>query len=134
MENIFRNHCFNGKYFPICESFKLIMEKNLPIHLQEIIFGSSDSTISKQISKLEKDGKTIADDFRIRAIVPTICWLQERKAKIVLMSHLGRPEGEGEQQLSLKPIAERLAELLKAELFKNEQEKGSHSTEREPFS
>ena len=33
------------------------MENNLPIHLQEIIFGSSDSSISKQISKLEKDGQ-----------------------------------------------------------------------------
>lgn len=41
------------------------MEKNLPIHLQEVIYGSSDSTISKQISKLEKDGK-------IRKIAPRL--------------------------------------------------------------
>ena len=42
-----------------------LMEKNLPIHLQEIIFGSSNSSISKQISKLEKDKK-------IKKIAPRI--------------------------------------------------------------
>ena len=59
---------------------------------------------------MQKDG-TIDDDLRIRASLPTIRYLLERQCKLVLMSHLGRPEGRDEQ-LSLAPIAARLAELL----------------------
>lgn len=57
MENIFQNTIFSGKYFAFLSKEATIMEKNLPIHLQEIIFGSSDSSVSKKISKLEKEGK-----------------------------------------------------------------------------
>ena len=57
-----------------------------------------------------EDG-TISDDTRIKAALPTIEFLREAKAKIVLMSHLGRPKGKSEK-LSLKPIAKRLTELL----------------------
>ncbi len=53
----------------------------------------------------------ILDDSRIRATLPTIEYLRERGAKVVLMSHLGRPKGRDEQ-LSLNPVAARLAELL----------------------
>lgn len=59
---------------------------------------------------MKKDG-TIDDDLRIRASLPTINYLLERQCKIVLMSHLGRPEGR-EEQFSLAPMAARLAELL----------------------
>lgn len=59
---------------------------------------------------MKKDG-TIDDDLRIRASLPTINYLLERQCKIVLMSHLGRPEGR-EEQFSLAPVAARLAELL----------------------
>lgn len=55
----------------------------------------------------------IASDLRIRASLPTIKFLLEHKAaKIVLMSHLGRPEGKRDQSLSLRIVAEKLAELL----------------------
>jgi 3-phosphoglycerate kinase len=57
-----------------------------------------------------KDGK-IQDDFRIRAYIPTIRYLEHRHAKIILISHLGEPEGV-DLQFSLKPIAERLSQLL----------------------
>ena len=53
----------------------------------------------------------ISDDLRIRASLPTIEYLLEHHTKVVIMSHLGRPEGR-EQKYSLKPVAKRLSELL----------------------
>lgn len=55
----------------------------------------------------------ITSDFRIRASLPTINYLREKGAKkIILISHLGRPEGTRVKELSLRPIAMKLAELL----------------------
>jgi phosphoglycerate kinase len=59
------------------------------------------------------DGGTVADDTRIRAAIPTIKQLRDRGAKLVLVSHLGRPK-DREPELSLRPVAERLGELLHA--------------------
>ncbi len=61
------------------------------------------------------DGGRIADDTRIRAALPTLELLLERGAAIVLVSHLGRPEGP-DPALSMAPVAERLRELLGAEV------------------
>ncbi len=58
----------------------------------------------------EKTGK-VADDFRIQSIIPTIRMLQEGNNRIILVGHLGRPEGR-DPKLSLKPVAERLADIL----------------------
>lgn len=58
-----------------------------------------------------KDG-VVTDDTRVRAAIPTIKYLKEHNAKIILMSHLGRPAGTGpEPEFSLKPAADKLAEL-----------------------
>jgi 3-phosphoglycerate kinase len=56
----------------------------------------------------------IGDDTRIRASLPTLQLLRERGAKVVVLSHLGRPEGKVVPELSLRPIAEHLGTLLDA--------------------
>ncbi len=58
-----------------------------------------------------RDGK-VADDTRIRAALPTIQYLVDHNAKVVLMSHLGRPKGEPKDELKMDPVAETLAERL----------------------
>jgi phosphoglycerate kinase len=58
------------------------------------------------------DGTTITDDSRIRAALPTIRYLREHGASVVVCSHLGRPKGEVVPALSLRPVAGRMAELL----------------------
>ncbi|BDZ58166.1 phosphoglycerate kinase [Barrientosiimonas endolithica] len=60
------------------------------------------------------DGGRITDDGRIRASVPTIQVLTERGARVVVVAHLGRPKGKPDPQFSLRPVAERLGELLEA--------------------
>lgn len=58
-----------------------------------------------------QDGK-VSDDNRIQAALPTIEYLVKQNAKLVLMSHLGRPKGEVNPELSLAPVAKRLGEIL----------------------
>ena len=62
-----------------------------------------------------KDG-VITDDIRIKAALPTINYLIENGAKIILMSHMGRPKGEPKMEFTLKPVAERLEKLLGKEV------------------
>lgn len=57
-------------------------------------------------------GGQITDDTRIRAAVPTIQYLIDHGAKVILASHLGRPKGEVKDELRLDPVANRLSELL----------------------
>ena len=59
----------------------------------------------------DKEGK-ITDDIRITSALPTIRYLIEQGAKVILMSHLGRPDGEANMKYTLKPVADRLSELL----------------------
>ena len=66
------------------------------------------------------DARTITDDFRIRAALPTITWLTERGAKVVCASHLGRPKGAPAAKYSMAPVRTRLAELAPGvELLEN---------------
>src|SRR5512137_1293678 len=59
------------------------------------------------------DKGAIRDDTRIRASLPTIAWLLDHGARLVIASHLGRPKGKVDPTMSLKPAAARLAELVK---------------------
>ena len=58
-------------------------------------------------------GGEVSDDSRLRAALPTLKYLMEAKAKIVLISHLGRPKGKPEEKYSLRPVAKVLEQILK---------------------
>ena len=63
-----------------------------------------------------QDGK-ISDDTRIKAALPTINYLMEHGAKVILMSHMGRPKGEPKMEFTLKPVADRLSEYLNKDVL-----------------
>ena len=62
------------------------------------------------------ENKNITDENRIMGALPTIKYLMENNAKVILCSHLGRPKGEFNEKYSLKPVAKRLSELLGKEV------------------
>lgn len=69
------------------------------------------------------DEQNITDDIRIKSSLPTINYLLESGAKVILMSHLGRPKGEANKKYSLKPVSERLKELLNKEVIFSQDDK-----------
>lgn len=64
-----------------------------------------------------EDGE-VANDNRIKSALPTINYLTDTGAKVILMSHLGRPGGEVDKDLRMDPVAERLSELVEAKVKK----------------
>lgn len=76
----------------------------------------------------EHGAKVITDDGRIRASLTTIRELREAGARVVLISHLGRPKGEPEERFSLRPVAVRMAELLGAPVQFVDETVGSAAT------
>ncbi|MDR7278012.1 phosphoglycerate kinase [Catenuloplanes atrovinosus] len=60
----------------------------------------------------DSDPRVISDDGRIRAVLPTIVALRDAGARVIVMSHLGRPKGAPDPAFTLAPVAERLRELL----------------------
>lgn len=56
--------------------------------------------------------KNVTDDTRIQAILPTVNYLKDKGAKIILMAHLGRPKGEANPEFSLAPVAKYLSKVL----------------------
>ena len=65
---------------------------------------------------LDKTTGAITDDLRIRESLPTIRYCLEQGASVILMSHLGRPDGQRVPSMSLRPVATRLGELLQLEV------------------
>lgn len=83
--------------------------QNVPIE-NKIVLVRADYNVP-----LGEDG-AIRDDLRIRGSLPTLRYLVERGCKVVIISHLGRPEGKPHTKDSLRPVARRLSELLGQEV------------------
>ena len=64
---------------------------------------------------MNKDG-TVADDNRIRGAIPTIEYALSQDAKVILVSHLGRPDGKKDPKYTLQGVGEKLAELMKIDV------------------
>ena len=62
------------------------------------------------------ENKNVTDDTRIQAILPTVNYLKERGAKIILMAHLGRPKGEKNPEFTLAPVAKYMAKVFGEEI------------------
>ena len=78
--------------------------------VRDIDFKNKRALVRVDFNVPMKDGK-ITDDFRIKSALKTIDYLMDQEAKVVLMSHLGRPKGVYKPEFSLKPVAEKLQEL-----------------------
>ncbi|MBR6126379.1 phosphoglycerate kinase [bacterium] len=62
------------------------------------------------------ENKNVTDDTRIQAIVPTVSFLKEKGAKVILMAHLGRPKGEKNPEFTLEPVAKYMAKVCGEEI------------------
>jgi phosphoglycerate kinase len=72
----------------------------------------------------------VDDDFRIQSIIPTIKLLKQGHNRVILCGHLGRPEGEWEQSMSLKPVARELAFQMGYKFLETDHELGSYPDRR----
>lgn len=80
-------------------------------HLAEFELQGKRVILRSDLNVPIKDGE-ITDDGRIRASLPTLRFLLDKGASVVLLAHLGRPKGERKPELSLEPVAHRLSELI----------------------
>ena len=86
---------------------------------QNIIFKDKKVLLRVDLNVPMKNG-SISESSRIEKIIPTIKMLSEKEAKIIILSHIGRPKGKVVKGMSLEPISKKLASLLnKNVLFNN---------------
>jgi len=79
--------------------------------LKDCVVTNKNVVIRVDINVPMSDGK-IDDDTRIKAVIPTLKYLAENKAKVIVISHFGRPEGMVDPSMSIKPLVARVQELL----------------------
>lgn len=75
------------------------------------------------------DGESVTDDTRVRAALPTLRYLIDHGAKVIICSHLGRPKGEPDPQFSLRPVRRTLQRLLGRNVFFAPETVGEETTE-----
>ncbi len=92
----------------------------------------NDKTVLMRVDfNVPLDGTTVTDDRRIRMALPSIQSVLDRGGKLILMSHLGRPKsGEDNSRFSMRPAADRLAELIPADVVFAEDTVGFEAQER----
>ncbi len=85
--------------------------------LSDMDFNGKTAIVRVDFNVPLDNGSQVRDDTRITAALPTLRYLREHKAKIVLMSHLGRPKGKKDLKYSLKPVARHLKGLWPQEVY-----------------
>ncbi|NBV05712.1 MAG: phosphoglycerate kinase [Proteobacteria bacterium] len=79
--------------------------------LKDCVVTNKNVIVRVDINVPMADGK-IEDDSRIKAVIPTLKYLAKQQAKVIVISHFGRPEGKVEPSMSIKPLVARVQELL----------------------
>jgi len=79
--------------------------------LQDCVITNKNVVVRVDINVPLKDGE-IQDDTRIQAIIPTLKYLAKNKAKIIVLSHIGRPNGQRNEEMSVKHVVKRVSQLL----------------------
>jgi phosphoglycerate kinase len=82
--------------------------------------------------ELDERGK-LMDNFRLLAVLPTLEFLHKHGAKVIILSHMGRPEGKRQEKYSLRPMAQCLADLLKRKFVETEDKALSYPIEHVVF-
>src|SRR6185503_10894011 len=92
---------------PVCFMAKLTV-KDLNVRGKRVLV-----RVDYNVPMEEKDGQMVVTDAtRIKETIPTLDYLIQNGAKIILMAHLGRPKGKREPSMSLRPVAEKLADMI----------------------
>ena len=92
--------------------------------ITQLSWSSDDIVLTRVDFNVPFEDGAISDDTRIKAALPTINFLLEKEATVVLCSHLGRPGGNPDPKFSLRPVADHLRNLLDKEVIFVDQNMG----------